>query len=212
MMTYPYLPFIPSSAAFHTKLTHKPLTMPPVTPNPLSSLKVSSHQIPAHGATPNTSIQCKPLLIYHAAFPSTITASQLEAHFARVGAALPQWRYTMYATSHFHSTTHEVLGVAAGAARLCFGHEANAGRVEVEARRGDVLVVPAGVAHRLLRDHLDEDESFGMVGAYPPGCSWDMCYGRAGEEEKVQGIRAVKWFERDPVYGDEGPVLDARYR
>ena len=35
-----------------------------------------------------------------------------------------------------------------------------------------------------------------------------MCYGKAGEEEKVEGINNLRWFEKDPLYGDEGPVLE----
>ena len=70
---------------------------------------------------------------------------------------------------------------------------------------GDVIVVPAGVGHRLLED---VDGGFVMVGAYPVGRDWDMCYGKEGEEGKVEGIGRLGWFERDPIYGDEGPVLD----
>jgi uncharacterized protein YjlB len=35
----------------------------------------------------------------------------------------------MYNFDHFHSTSHEVLGIASGKARLCFGHEENPQRV-----------------------------------------------------------------------------------
>ncbi|KAI3320724.1 RmlC-like cupin domain-containing protein [Xylariaceae sp. AK1471] len=185
---------------------------------PLKDPKVLQYQIPAHGLIPNTSIQKKPLLIYKSAFPNTnaTTASGIESHLAKVGVVTPQWRYTMYSTSHFHSTSHEVLVVAKGKAKLCFGHEENEGRAEEVVERGDVVVVPAGVAHRLLEDLGQGDEDmeggggFEMVGAYPAGCTWDMCYGREGEgeEEKVEGIKALGWFERDPLYGDEGPVLD----
>ena len=111
----------------------------------------------------------------------------------------------MYSTTHFHSTTHEVLGISHGKAKLCFGGEDNSERVEPTVNRGDVIIVPAGVAHRLLED---VEGSFEMVGSYPKGKQWDMCYGKAGEEEKVEGIRSLGWFERDPIYGDEGPVLD----
>lgn len=111
----------------------------------------------------------------------------------------------MYSTSHFHSTTHEVLGIARGQAKLCFGHEENEGRVEAVVTKGDVVVVPAGVAHRLLED---QKGGFEMVGAYPTGESWDMCYGKKGEEGKIEKIRSLGWFERDPVYGEVGPVLD----
>ena len=173
---------------------------------PLKDLKVSKHLISAHGRIPNTSIQNKPLMIYHQAFnPNKTSPSAIESHFQSIGVVEPQWRYTMYSTSHFHSTSHEVLGIAAGEAKLCFGHEDNPKKVEEVLRKGDVIVMPAGVSHRLLEDLSD---GFSMVGCYPKGCNWDMCYGKKGEEGKIDGIKRVEWFKRDPVYGDEGPVLD----
>jgi len=171
---------------------------------PLSSLTISTYHIPAHGLIPNTSIQHKPLLIYRSAFPPSATASQIESHLLSTGAVQPQWRYTMYSSTHFHSTTHEVLVVASGSAKVCFGGEQNPGRVETRLEKGDVVVVPAGVGHRLLED----EGRFLMVGSYPRGCAWDMCYGRVGEEEKVMGIGGLGWFEKDPVYGEKGPVLE----
>lgn len=48
-----------------------------------------------------------------------------------------------------------------------------------------------------------------MVGSYPKGKSWDMCYGTPEEGDKVKGISALGWFDRDPLYGDDGPVLKA---
>ncbi|KAK8023517.1 hypothetical protein PG993_011583 [Apiospora rasikravindrae] len=174
---------------------------------PLSSLRVSKHQIPVHHRIPNTSIQHKPLLHYHAAFArESSSASAIESHLAAVGVVDPQWRYTMYSTTHFHSTTHELLCIARGGARLCFGGEDNPGRVEASVSRGDVILVPAGVGHRLLEE--EGHEGFEMVGSYPKGCSWDMCYGKEGEEAKVEGINRLAWFEKDPVYGEEGPALD----
>lgn len=128
----------------------------------------------------------------------------------------------MYPYTHFHSTTHEVLCVYKGHAKLLFGGEGNENAVEVVVGKGDVIVVPAGVGHRLLEEvgGIDEEgsekshgnkegnERFEMVGSYPVGAEqWDMCYGKEGEEDKVKRIKNVKWFERDPVYGDEGPVL-----
>jgi uncharacterized protein YjlB len=171
---------------------------------PLRSLKVSAHQIPAFGGVPNTSIQQHPLLIYHRCIRSTCSPSLIEHHLEEVGTVTPQWRYTMYSTSHFHSTTHEVLCISRGSAQLLFGGEDNPGKVETTVEKGDVIVVPAGVAHRLLKDlHGD----FEMVGSYPPGANWDMCYGKKGEEEKLESIKNLAWFKKDPVYSDEGPVL-----
>lgn len=192
--------------------------MAKLTPTTLSSLRVSRHTIPAHNLIPNTSVQNKPLLHYHGVFSAsgggTLTASAIEAHLASVGVVEPQWRFSMYATTHFHSTTHEVLCIICGRARLCFGGEDNPGKVEVLAEKGDVLVVPAGVGHRLLEDLTDEEASgggdggFEMVGSYPTGFHWDMCYGKKGEEAKVRSIAKLPWFERDPIYGDQGPTLD----
>nr|POE61047.1 uncharacterized protein yjlb [Quercus suber] len=69
------------------------------------------------------------------------------------------------------------------------------------------MVVPAGVAHRLLEEGR-EGERFEMVGAYPEGREWDMCYGEQKDEMAVESIKGLKWFSRDPIYGDKGPVLD----
>lgn len=183
---------------------------------PLSLLRVSSHQIPAHPTTkaPNTSLTHHPLLHYHSAFlaPTASSPAAIEAHLAAIGAVVPQWRYTMYSRAHFHSTAHEVLAPTAGAAVCRFGGgdgddsgaSRNPGAVDLTLRTGDVVVVPAGVAHALVREV--GDVPFQMVGAYPPGpAGWDMCYG--GEEGVEERVRALDWFRHDPVYGDEGPAL-----
>ncbi|KXJ89521.1 RmlC-like cupin domain-containing protein [Microdochium bolleyi] len=182
---------------------------------PRAAVRVTKHHIPAHGLVPNTSIQHKPLLHYHGAFnrDTPSLAAAVEAHLASVGVVDPQWRYTMYATTHFHSTTHEVLVVSRGSARLCFGGEGNPGAYTPRVERGDVVVVPAGVGHRLVEDLAEGGgsgwESFEMVGSYPRGGRpWDMCYGKAGEEEKVEAIRDLGWFTRDPIYGDDGPATE----
>ena len=93
----------------------------------------------------------------------------------------------------------------AGKARLCFGAEENPERVEPVVEKGDVMIVPAGLGHRLLEDM---EGGFLMVGSYPEGRDWDMCYGKEVEAEKVKSIAERDWFERDPIYGDHGPVLD----
>lgn len=171
---------------------------------PLAELRVSSHQIPAHNRLPNTSIQQKPLLIYHSAFRPHVSAPAVESHLCKVDVVTPQWRYTMYKTTHFHSTAHEILCVVSGKAKVCFGGEDNPARVEATVGTGDVMIIPAGVGHRLL-ENLDGE--FSMVGSYPKGQSWDMCYGWEGEEHTVEAMKALPWFDRDPVYGEEGPAL-----
>lgn len=174
----------------------------PITP--LAALAVSKHQIPAWKKIPNTSILGKPLMIYHGVF-SDLGPSEIETHLKSTGVVFPQWRYTMFSETHFHSNTHEVLSIISGSAKCCFGGEHNDGRVDPVLKKGDLVIVPAGVGHRLLEDY----GSFQMVGAYPNGKTWDMCYGNAGEEQQVKQIETLGWFNRDPVYGDEGPSLTA---
>ena len=87
----------------------------------------------------------------------------------------------------------------------CFGGEENEGRYEAVLEEGDVVVVPAGVGHRLLEERK---RPFVMVGSYPRGFEWDMCHGTDGEEEKIEGIKSLAWFDADPVYGKEGPALN----
>lgn len=67
---------------------------------PLKELKVAKHQIPAHGLTPNTSIQNKPLLLYRSAFKANTSASQIEEHLSKLGVVDPAWRYTVSLILH----------------------------------------------------------------------------------------------------------------
>lgn len=174
-----------------------------VTLTPLPSLRVSRFHLPAFSGFPNTSLSPHPLYIYHAAFPA-INAGAVSAHLRQVGVVEPQWTYPMYRQHHFHSTTHEVLVVLSGAARLCFGGSVeNPDKVEQRVEAGDVMVLPAGVGHAMLQD----EGGFMMLGCYPRVAEqWDHCTGNEGKVAEGR-IRALKWFDRDPVYGDEGPVL-----
>ncbi|KAJ5575050.1 RmlC-like cupin domain-containing protein [Penicillium hetheringtonii] len=87
--------------------------------NPPSEIQVTRRQIPSWKSIPNTEIQGYPLMVYHAAFDATST--QLKRRLELIGEVMPQWVYTMYSQTHFHSTTHEVLGVVAGAQSSALG-------------------------------------------------------------------------------------------
>jgi uncharacterized protein YjlB len=177
--------------------------------SPPQSICVSRHQIASYELIPNTSIQHHPLIIYHSAFPpSSVDAASVEAHLRAIGVAIPQWRYPMYQITHFHSTAHELLVVYQGAAVLCFGGEENPARIETKVAAGDVIFVPAGVGHRLLRDEELDGRQFMMVGAYEAGKQWDMCYGKEGEEEKIKLIEGLEWWKKDPIYGEDGRLFE----
>src|SRR5947208_2293457 len=53
------------------------------------------------------------------------------------------WTNGIYDFHHYHSTAHEVLGIAAGEALVNFG---GTGGVIVPIAHGDIVVIPAGVA------------------------------------------------------------------
>ncbi|PQE29151.1 cupin domain-containing protein [Rutstroemia sp. NJR-2017a WRK4] len=179
--------------------------MPRIPLTPPSTLKVSRHQIPRHKFIPNTSIQGHPLTIYHSCIPNSTSPSDIESHLETIGVVAPSWRYTMFDRNHFHSTTHEVLCVFSGKATLCFGGETNPGRVETAVEEGDVIIIPAGVSHRLLKT-LSGD--FQMIGSYPNGRHWDMCHGFEEEGKRVKNISGLGWFDQDPLYGHDGPASD----
>jgi uncharacterized protein YjlB len=112
------------------------------------------------------------------------------------------WRNGLYTMHHYHSTAHEVLGIYSGMVRARFGGENGA---ELSASAGDVVIIPAGVAHK----NIWSSQDFRVVGAYPRGQSWDMNYGRDGERPQAdRNIRAVSLPAFDPVNGNEGPLME----
>lgn len=111
------------------------------------------------------------------------------------------WRDGLYRVHHYHSTAHEVLGVYSGWVEGQFGGENG---IKLKVFAGDVIIIPAGVAHKNINQSLD----FKVVGAYPPGHKWDMNYGNPEERPKTdQNIANVPLPPTDPVYGKEGKLL-----
>ena len=100
------------------------------------------------GETPNN--PRLPLVVYRAAVNLAgehDPAAPFERAFARHGWS-DGWRNGIYPFLHFHTATHEVLGIARGRATVEFGG-ARGQALAVEA--GDVVVLPAGTGHRRLR-------------------------------------------------------------
>lgn len=142
-----------------------------------------------------------PALIYESAFASDAAAdlaTLIEKRFQEHGWP-PQWRDGIYDFDHYHSQGHEVLGIAAGSARLVLGGD---GGREVDVRTGDVLVLPAGTGHR----QISQSEDFLVVGVYPPGQAGDIVRDVA-TPAMLQKIALLSFPPRDPVFGDDGPLL-----
>jgi uncharacterized protein YjlB len=110
------------------------------------------------------------------------------------------WVSSIYTYPHYHSTAHEALGVVSGEARLSLGGEKD---LRIGVRPGDLLVLPAGVAHECL----SATDDFAVVGAYPTGQRPDLCTGVDGERPGVDhNILRVPLPTHDPLHGAVGPL------
>lgn len=165
----------------------------------LEEPQVISLILEADGAVPNSAL---PLLIYSGAVKAD--AADLAELFEELFQANDwggTWRDGIYTYHHYHSTTHEVLGVFKGSATVQFGGEHG---VKQKITAGDVVIIPAGVAHK----NLGASSDFGVVGGYPGGAEWDMNYGQPEERPAVdENLAHVPLPATDPVYGSQGPLF-----
>lgn len=98
------------------------------------------------------------------------------------------WRNGVFDYHHYHTNTHEVLGCYAGEAVIRFGGPQGE---DVTLRAGDVVVIPAGLAHCRIR----ASEDFAVVGAYPDGAEPDL---KRGPGEAI----ALPRPSHDPALGE----------
>ena len=162
---------------------------------------VLSHLLPDDGVFPNN--PRLPLLVYRRAVDlgTEGAGAPIEALLRGNGWG-GAWRNGVYSFHHYHSTAHEVLVVYRGSAQVQLGGP-NGITAAIEV--GDVVVIPAGVAHK----NLGASRDFGVVGAYPTGQSPDMNDGAAGERPHTdQTIAALPLPAADPVYGAAGPLVE----
>ncbi len=111
------------------------------------------------------------------------------------------WRGGVYDYLHYHSTVHEVLGVAYGKARVRFGGDK--GR-EFELFAGDVVILPAGTGHQCIW----ADDDFVVVGAYPPGPKMEITLPtQDNHAAALESIPRVEKPKTDPIYGKDGPLI-----
>jgi uncharacterized protein YjlB len=162
------------------------------------------HHFEDDGRTPNN--PALPLVIYRGAIelPHGLDPAAVFEVLFGANAWQDSWRNGIYDFLHFHTRTHEVLGIARGQAQVQFGGDK--GRT-VDVKAGDVVVLPAGSGHR----RLSASDDLLVVGAYPAsGGSYDEA--KPGEIDHATAVRRIAAVARpacDPVYGRDGPLLEA---
>lgn len=155
-----------------------------------SILLVDDGEVPNHPELP--------ILIYPGVFAAHPGA--IEESFNR-HQWTGSWTGGVYDYHHYHSNTHEVLGVQSGSATLLIGGESGE---RLDVRTGDVIVLPAGTAHM----NLESSPDFQVVGAYPEGRTPNLRKRTPSERtQSIPEVRSVPLPEQDPVYGEEGPLL-----
>lgn len=165
----------------------------------MNEQKITPFYLQPHGNIPNN--KELPLLLYRQVFSdSSNQEEQFKKAFAQHNWG-GSWTNGVFDYHHYHSKSHEVLGVAAGSATIILG---GPGGEEVEVKAGDMVVLPAGTGH--CRKNASSD--FSVVGAYPKGQeNYDICTETDEVEEKQKNIRQVQLPETDPVAGKDGPLL-----
>jgi uncharacterized protein YjlB len=109
------------------------------------------------------------------------------------------WRSGIYDFDHYHSNTHEVIGVIKGRTTLMLGGEQGQ---KIELEKGDVLIIPAGVAHK----NVTPKNKCICIGAYPRGMEYDMCDGTYEGSKALENINKVPVPQKDPVFDKGGEI------
>ncbi|EYE99139.1 cupin domain-containing protein [Aspergillus ruber CBS 135680] len=207
---------------------------------------VNQYYLPPTNLIPNSP---QPLLHYKGLLSeSDLRPENIHNRFHQNGWKT-QWifRYGPTQQSHYHSAVHECMVVLTGTATIRFGvadtdsdldkntwsGARENGGVEIDARSGDVFVIPAGVAHKTydttpaapfalltpgrgrgiqaanVEEALAKVEltGFTMMGAYPENRGdWDFIIGKE-DAGRFKAVWSVAKPKKDPVLGDDPDSL-----
>lgn len=168
---------------------------------PVQQINIIRHILAEDTTFPNNGLL--PLLIYRNAlrFPDNEQRAKVVAEIFESNGWVNSWEDGIFRYHHYHSTAHEVLGIIGGSGRVQFG---GPNGISLLLEEGDVVIIPAGVAHK----HISDDADLVCVGAYPTGQEYDIRTGEEGEKpDAIHRIKRLPLPEADPLYGVNGPLI-----
>jgi len=111
------------------------------------------------------------------------------------------WADVIMTKNHYHSTTHEAIGINKGRVRLKIGGKDGS---IVSLKSGDVILIPAGVGHYSLSNEI----FYEAIGGYPNGEEWDLIFDEKDKHKvAIERIRQIQIPEKDPIFGLNGLLL-----
>jgi len=167
--------------------------------NIIQNATIIPYPLTDDGIIPNSPL---PLLVYQGAIDKSAAdpAATFETIFAQNNWP-HSWRNGIYPFHHYHSTAHEVLGIAKGTADVQMG---GPNGVHLTVNPGDVIIIPAGVGHK----NLGASSDLLVIGSYPTGQSPDLFRESNAEHQKaLRNIPQVPLPSSDPIYGTDGPMI-----
>ncbi|WQF88074.1 Putative uncharacterized protein YjlB [Colletotrichum destructivum] len=160
-----------------------------------------------------------PVLVYRGVLPEPHNEETTSTYLQRYG-WVKKGTWGTITTKHFHPNTHECYGIFQGDSELVFGEgggDTSGTGARCFVRAGDVVVVPAGVAHasvtqeRKLEEGGDGGERYRYIGVYPEGApKWRNEYGKkplVDNRELAEEVSYVPVPDKDPISGLGGPLV-----
>ncbi len=143
-----------------------------------------------------------PVLHYKKAIPIPLFfAAEKVEHLFRQHNWTNTRRQGICTYDHYHSTTHEAIAAIKGRTVIMFGGEKG---WHITLCKGDIVIIPAGVAHK----NLGNEKDIICVGGYPGGKDPDMNYGDPAERPRTdKNIRSLSIPGTGPLYGVNDPII-----
>ncbi|KAL4767068.1 hypothetical protein BDW60DRAFT_227067 [Aspergillus nidulans var. acristatus] len=167
-------------------------------------LPVDTYFLPPTPYAPNSQL---PVLHYRNVLPSH-PSEETVTQFLTANQWEKRGTWGHITIRHFHPNSHECYGIFRGSSKLLLGAGAGdrAGGFELSVQAGDVIVLPAGIAHSCV----ESSEDYQYIGVYPQRCPrWRNEMGNRPIDLRSlrEETERVAIPEADPVYGAGGPLL-----